>query len=139
IYDLAAEVARAHIPDADLPVAIRHTGVDPLVHEVAADELQETTSAAVNHACDTVAGTVGVVVPVGRRDVVEGWLGERDTERVPVLEALDTKGLEFDGIVVVQPDEIVQEADVGMRMLYVVLTRATQRLEVVGTSHAWRP
>jgi DNA helicase IV len=40
---------------------------------------------------------------------------------------------------VVQPDEIVDESDIGMRTLYVVLTRATRLLEVIGTSHRWRP
>ena len=59
--------------------------------------------------------------------------------RIPVLEALDTKGLEFDGIVVVEPDEIVAESPAGIRTLYVVLTRATQQLDVVGTSERWRP
>ncbi len=69
---------------------------------------------------------------------VEAWLGERDARRIPVLEALDTKGLEFDALVVVQPDKIVDEADVGVRTLYVVLTRATLRLEIVGTTHRWQ-
>ena len=86
-----------------------------------------------------LAGTVGVVVPVGRREEVDGWLGPRDSERIPVLEALDTKGLEFDGIVVVEPDAIVAESEAGIRTLYVVLTRATQQLDVIGTTDAWRP
>jgi DNA helicase IV len=58
---------------------------------------------------------------------------------VPVLSAIDCKGLEFDGLVLVEPDLIVSESPAGARMLYVVLTRATQRLEVVGTSDEWRP
>ncbi len=82
---------------------------------------------------------MGVVVAAGRRREVDDWLGERDVDRIPVLEALDTKGLEFDAIMVVQPDEIVDESDIGMRTLYVVLTRATKLLEVIGTSHRWRP
>ncbi|MDQ3484959.1 MAG: helicase, partial [Actinomycetota bacterium] len=86
-----------------------------------------------------IGGTIGVVVPVGHRREVDGWLGERDRERIPVLEALDTKGLEFDAIVVLEPDEIVDESDIGMRTLYVVLTRATRLLEMIGTSHRWRP
>jgi DNA helicase IV len=55
-----------------------------------------------------------------------------------VLEPLDTKGLEFDGVVVVEPDEVVGESEAGWRTLYVVLTRATQRVVTVGSSDAWR-
>jgi DNA helicase IV len=48
--------------------------------------------------------------------------------RIVVLTGLDSKGLEFDGIVVVQPQEIEQEAPTGRATLYVVYTRATQRM-----------
>jgi DNA helicase IV len=41
------------------------------------------------------------------------------------------KGLEFDGVVVVEPARIVAESSQGLRALYVALTRATQRLTVV--------
>jgi hypothetical protein len=139
IFELAAELARASIPGADLPNAVRDTGVDPRLWDVERHELADTVRAAAARLTDDVDGTIGVVVPVGRRAEVEGWLGDRDVERIPVLEALDTKGLEFDGVVVVEPDEIVAESEAGVRTLYVVLTRATQRLDVVGTSSRWLP
>jgi len=41
------------------------------------------------------------------------------------------KGLELDGVVVVEPSDIVEAEAQGMRSLYVALTRATQRLTVV--------
>ena len=53
-------------------------------------------------------------------------------DRVVVLTGLDTKGLEFDGIVVVRPQEIEDESVTGRATLYVVLTRATQLLTTVG-------
>jgi DNA helicase IV len=40
---------------------------------------------------------------------------------------------------VVEPDRIAGESDTGIRTLYVVLTRATQQLDIVGTSSRWRP
>ena len=43
-----------------------------------------------------------------------------------------------DGVVVVEPSAILKESPVGRRILYVVLTRATQRLVTVGTDEAWR-
>jgi DNA helicase IV len=41
------------------------------------------------------------------------------------------KGLELDGVVVVEPARIVDEEVQGMRSLYVALTRATKALAVV--------
>jgi DNA helicase IV len=41
------------------------------------------------------------------------------------------KGLELDGVVVVEPADIVDDESMGLRALYVALTRATQRLTVV--------
>ena len=41
------------------------------------------------------------------------------------------KGLELDGVVVVEPARIVRDEVQGMRALYVALTRPTQRLTVV--------
>ena len=48
-----------------------------------------------------------------------------------MLTGLDTKGLEFDAIVVVEPGEIEAESPTGRATLYVVLTRATQRMVTV--------
>ena len=51
-----------------------------------------------------------------------------------VLTGIDTKGLEFDGIVVVDPDAIEAESPTGRATLYVVLTRATQLLTLIRLS-----
>jgi hypothetical protein len=101
--------------------------------------LPEAVREATAALADELDGTIGVVAPVDRLAEVEAWLGERDTGRIPVLEAIDTKGLEFDGIVVVAPDEIVAESEAGIRTLYVVLTRATQQLDILGPTHHWHP
>jgi len=139
IFDFAAGYARAMIPDADQPVAVRETGVDPVVTDVERGGLPAAVAEAAAALAEELAGTVAIVVPTGWQDEVAGWLAPRDEERVPVLAALDTKGLEFDGIVVVEPDTIVSESPAGVRTLYVVLTRATQRLHVVGTTARWMP
>ena len=41
------------------------------------------------------------------------------------------KGLELDGVVVVEPAKIVAAQTQGLRALYVALTRSTRRLTVV--------
>ena len=139
IFTLAADFARARIPGVDLPDAVRRTGAEPVFVEVEPSHLASAVRDAAERLGDELDGTVAVVVPAARRAEVEGWLPGRDTDRVRVLEALDTKGLEFDGVVVVSPDEIVAESPAGVRTLYVVLTRATSRLEVVGSSSDWLP
>ncbi|WP_395690188.1 HelD family protein [Nocardioides sp.] len=151
IYAFAAAYAERVGLDADLPTAVRSTGVEPVVVEDAAD-LEAATREAVVGIAGRVEGTVGVVVPVARRSEVNAWLaswpelagdapGARAAidssvtpsgeDRVVVLTGLDTKGLEFDGIVVVRPQEIENESATGRATLYVVLTRATQLLTTV--------
>jgi DNA helicase IV len=50
---------------------------------------------------------------------------------VAVLGPVDAKGLEFDEVIVVEPARLVAADQRGLRLLYVTLTRATQRLTVV--------
>ena len=51
--------------------------------------------------------------------------------RVEVLTVEQVKGLEFDGVVVLDPAGIVAESPRGANDLYVALTRPTQRLTVL--------
>jgi DNA helicase IV len=140
IYDFAAEFARRAGLDADLPEAVRSTGVEPT--ELVVDELESSLRSSLATVTSSVEGTVGVVVPTARVAEVTGWLSSwpevaehvgRADSRIAVLTGLDTKGLEFDGIVVVQPGEIERESPTGRATLYVVLTRATQRLVTLAT------
>jgi DNA helicase IV len=48
-----------------------------------------------------------------------------------VLTVRQAKGLEFDSVLVVEPELIVTESPRGRSDLYVALTRATQRLGVL--------
>ncbi|MFJ9392568.1 HelD family protein [Nocardioides sp. NPDC101246] len=152
IYGFAAAYAERVGLDADLPTAVRSTGVEPRVIEHAVD-LEQATREAVGEIASQVGGTVGIVVPVARRSEVNSWLASwsefaedassaaasaadptsvpSGEDRIVVLTGLDTKGLEFDGIVVVSPDEIERESATGRATLYVVLTRATQLLTTV--------
>jgi DNA helicase IV len=141
IYDFAAQYAERVGLDADLPNAVRATGIGPSERRVL--DLREGVRDAVTELADAVEGTVGIVVPSARRNQVQGWLDEWEhlaaavsggsQARVAVLTGLETKGLEFDGIVVVAPDEIEAESATGRATLYVVLTRATQRMVTLTT------
>ena len=50
---------------------------------------------------------------------------------VPMFHAEAVKGLEFDGVVVVNPHEIFDGSALGARLLYVAMTRAVQVLHLV--------
>ncbi len=52
-------------------------------------------------------------------------------ERVDVLSVDEVKGLEFDGVTVVDPQAVLAESPRGVNDLYVALTRPTQRLTVL--------
>ena len=52
-------------------------------------------------------------------------------DAVTVVPVSVAKGLELDGVVVVEPADIVSDSVTGLRALYVALTRSTQRLTVV--------
>jgi DNA helicase IV len=52
-------------------------------------------------------------------------------EHVSVLTPQSTKGLEFDAVITVEPARIIDEEVNGIRLLYVVLTRAVQALTVI--------
>jgi DNA helicase IV len=140
IYELAAQVAHKAIRNPDLADAVRRTGDDPQHVVVDPDALLERVAAETAAMLESVEGTVAVVA--GRSDVdrVSGALADLTAAhaRLRVLDGIDTKGLEFDGVVVVEPDAITEEAESGWRTLYVVLTRATQRLTTVGTTDQWR-
>jgi DNA helicase IV len=53
---------------------------------------------------------------------------------IAVLTPQEAKGLEFDAVVVVEPNEIIASSSRGVGALYVAMTRPTQRLHLVGTS-----
>ena len=52
---------------------------------------------------------------------------------IAVLSPQEAKGLEFDAVIVVEPQAIVDEIPRGAAALYVAMTRPTQRLTLVTT------
>ncbi len=138
VFALAARVVQVAVADPDLPDAVRRTGHEPEHRVVDLTGRDAALRDAVEQTAAAVEGTVAVVVPTARRRAVEALLEQAVVGgRVRVLEPLDTKGLEFDGVVVLEPDEVVAGSAAGWRTFYVVLTRATLRLVTVGTSREW--
>ncbi len=139
IYAYAADYAARSGLDADLPEAVRSTDIPPA--EIRVSDLEQGVRDALAGLGDAVEGTIGVVAAAARQAEVRAWLAswpEHDENRsggadarIAVLTGLDTKGLEFDAIVVVEPEEIERESPTGRSTLYVVLTRATQRMTIL--------
>jgi DNA helicase IV len=136
VFDLAAKIVVADFPDADLPTAVRSTGHQPrLLVPADATPAHPTTATAMINIVRTllaeVAGTVGVICPPSTKDELTTQLAQArlaDADRVAVVTPVEAKGLEYDGVLVVTPDDIVAESPGGVRALYVALTRPTQRL-----------
>ncbi|KNX39534.1 HelD family protein [Luteipulveratus halotolerans] len=130
IFDYAAEVIRREVPDADIPDAVRETGVHPVVTSVAPDSIADAAQEATKLLLDEVQGAVAVVAPARWRDRL-GHVADLAPGRVMVIDPMSTKGLEYDATVVVDPTEITRESPGGIRVLYVALTRAAHRMTVL--------
>jgi hypothetical protein len=129
IFDYAARMVRVHVPDADIPQAVRETGVDPVDTTVADADWEATATSAVEALLDEVEGSIAVITPRRYAAVLAG-LGAL-SDRVAVIDPMSTKGLEYDATVIVDPDEITAESPGGIRVLYVALTRAAHRMAVL--------
>ncbi|MBW0115334.1 RNA polymerase recycling motor ATPase HelR [Pseudonocardia abyssalis] len=111
IMAVAAALLAEFAPGVRPPESVRACGVAPWSRRVTADELPAAVEAFVRDE----AGREGTSVVIG-------------TGGVP---ASETKGLEFDAVLVVEPERILAEGPQGAADLYVALTRATQRLGVL--------
>ncbi|MEA3056561.1 MAG: hypothetical protein QOD30_1993, partial [Actinomycetota bacterium] len=69
-----------------------------------------------------VEGTHAVIAPAARCDALAA---------VGAIDVLEAKGLEFDAVVVVDPEGIADEGEGAARRVYVALTRTTTVLHVV--------
>lgn len=117
VMAVAEPVIRAAIPDANVPTSIRAAGV-PVHHGKPAELAGLVTEWLVAH-----AEGEGVACVIGAP-------GFPDSERVRSLDPEHVKGLEFDFVVVVDPDAFGEGIE-GAVDRYVAMTRATQRLAIL--------
>jgi DNA helicase IV len=119
----AAPVIRAVLPDANVPTSIRSGGV-PVAHG-SVSELGAVLDSWLAEHSDGTACVIGV------GDVAEGALPA--TPRVRSLTPELAKGLEFDLVVLIDPDTFGTGIE-GAVDRYVAMTRATERLVILTTS-----
>lgn len=115
IMTVAAAVLAEFAPDVRPPESVRACGIPPWSRRVTAEEL----SAAIEEFVAAEAAREGTSVVIGPPDIPG------------VVAPSETKGLEFDAVLVVEPDRILADGPRGAAELYVALTRATQRLGVL--------
>ena len=118
----AEPVIRAAIPDANVPTSIRSSGI-PVTHG-SADELDTIVAGWLAANDDGIACVIGA----------PGFAG---TARVRSLTPELAKGLEFDLVVLVDPEAFGTGIE-GAVDRYVAMTRATQRLVVLTSGSAGR-
>lgn len=143
VMTLAAQVLAEIDPAQRPPRSVRDTGIEPWRISVDADELAERLAElAAAEAGGLGGGRLAVLVPASRLEHVgravravipEAGVGAdaRLERAVVVLTVRQAKGLEFDSVLVADPQRILAESVRGAGDLYVALTRTTQRLGVV--------
>ena len=115
IMTVAAALLAEFAPGVQPPESVRACGVQPWSRRVTEDEL----ATAIEEFVRDEAAREGTSVVIGPPGVPGAVL------------ASETKGLEFDAVLVVEPERILATGPRGAAELYVALTRATQRLGVL--------
>lgn len=142
IMAVADVVMEAAAPGLRRPESVRSGGEQPRlvpVEDGRAASVAEEVAASLAALPD---GSVAVIAPDSIVDemsealtsagIDHGRAGVSGLERqVTVVPVSVAKGLELDSVVVVEPASIVDEGHLGLRSLYVALTRSTRRLAVV--------
>ncbi|MER7591804.1 UvrD-helicase domain-containing protein [Micromonospora sp. NPDC127501] len=141
VFELAAHLLPLAAPTVQAPQIVRDGPADPLVHRVDGDErAAEAVRVAMGHAAH--GRSVAIICPASCRPDTERELKAKDVawraasagELGPGINLVgpqEAKGLEFDAVVVMEPEDIVAEDDRGHRLLYVALTRTTRYLDIV--------
>ncbi len=142
------EVANRLLPmtgvDATASKSVRGEGDPPAWHRFEPAALFEGTAELVAQVKHRHKLT-GVVAPLVLHESITHALGqaglvavdhvhELGHDDVPLFSPEAVKGLEFDGVVVVNPHDILGDTSRGARLLYVAMTRAVQELAFVTTA-----
>jgi DNA helicase IV len=119
VMDAAVAVLRAAGIEATATRSVRSTRLPEVRCGTSVDDVR----AAVRDVGGV--GTIAVIAPVAT---------SYDDVGADVYDVLEAKGLEFDAVVVVDPDAIAAEGEGGARRTYVAMTRTTDRLVVLRPS-----
>ncbi|MGA9277275.1 HelD family protein, partial [Ilumatobacter sp.] len=132
--------------DATESRSVRLSGEAPSWDIGAEDDLAARIAAATRET-KRLHKLTGIVAPIRLHEAIAAQLDavglravdhvhELAPDEVPLFEPHSVKGLEFDGVVVANPHEILGSSALGARLLYVAMTRAVQRLSFVSDAPA---
>ncbi|ONH23845.1 HelD family protein [Pseudofrankia asymbiotica] len=155
IMDVAADVLAASGSAASAPESVRSTGEQPLAVRVPSPAgLPDAVAAETVRTAGIIGeGRLAVICPPETAGPVRAALCRLAPEllgaagpgsgagdgaevldaRVAVLTVADSKGLEFDAVLLVEPSALLAGPTRGLADLYVALTRATRSLTVLHT------
>lgn len=144
IMELATKVMAVATPGLRAPDSVRVGDVGPsIVRAPSLDALADTVRREVQAMAESIPGaSLGVVAPDRMLPEISEALTDAGVNHgtatrtgldsgITLVPVSVVKGLELDGVIVVEPSRIVSDIEHGMRALYVALTRSTQRLTVV--------
>jgi DNA helicase IV len=141
ISEVAESMAMAHgvnitrsraVRESEWPVDVVRSGhlATSVVDTVQADRRVDGRGTVAVIVSESLVGSVWSAVDERfGAEVGRGAVGL--TRAIAVLTPQESKGLEFDSVVVVEPQRIVDEIGRGAAALYVAMTRSTQRLHIV--------
>jgi DNA helicase IV len=141
VMDLAAQVLAKIDPGLEPPRSVRSSGEEPWRERIYAERFATRVAELARQEERGLGGEgrLAVIVPRSRADEFAravrrvlpdaAYGDDPDLERrTVVLTVRQAKGLEFDSVIVADPDRIVADAPRGHGDLYVAVTRATRRL-----------
>ena len=141
ILDYASHLLAEAAPGLRPSRSVREGGLDPVVVAVSHEDLFTAAAERASQLAD-LHTTVAILaandhVAAAEAAVIEAGHDLTGLEpAITVIEASIAKGLEFDAVIVIEPSAIATspahyDRTVGLRVLYVALTRAVQELHIL--------
>lgn len=147
ITDAAAKVATRAGRPVTTPEALRQGDFDPELLRTTTQHRQHLILEMVELQLDRLdGGLIGIIAPVGVHDTIytalretfpgRVWtgIGRRRDRDLVLVSPQQAKGLEYDAVIIIEPQQIVDMANGAVGDLYVGMTRATQTLTMITTA-----
>lgn len=144
ITQLAAQVATRAGRQVTTPEALRSGDYDPVLLTSTPELRHIAILDAISLQQERIpGGLIGIIVPQSEYHTVRAaledsftgdiWMGEgrRGQRHLALVTAQQAKGLEYDAVIIVEPQILVQDAAGAVGDLYVAMTRATQTLTMI--------
>ncbi|WP_372698730.1 AAA family ATPase [Arthrobacter sp. JSM 101049] len=140
VFEVAAKLLPLAAPGITAPTIVRRANADPMLFDVVSGQMAREVARVASHH-SSKGRFVGVIAPKETWEQIQNAFTEAELKwsdssegqlgsSINLVTPEDSKGLEFDAVVVVEPQAIMDQ-DNGARLLYIALTRTTSRLDVI--------